>query len=202
MGTALGTPSRTRSDVERKSDPPWQQPYSISGSDTRPELPWTERNQASWIGRNLLRRPFWRSAVATQAGKTLLNGRRLAVFAISFEQKAVSGVLNPNAAAKVQKNRGRRTKNRSINKNKSKLGAIALPIKPVTAFIESIPGKAFYRGTRRSWLKDQNLPQDLQGPTTGPPQEYNLQVQVNANDMSADQIREALIEGILEELER
>ncbi|KAI9810498.1 MAG: hypothetical protein M1826_003603 [Phylliscum demangeonii] len=99
-------------------------------------------------------------------------------------------------------------------------------------------------GDAIAWHKDMNFRLDRQGITTGPPKEYNLQVQVNMgcpddalaglreynlqvqvnkdcndkalkrwapntvakalisvdSDMAPDQIREALLEGILEEL--
>ncbi|KAI9808442.1 MAG: hypothetical protein M1826_004152 [Phylliscum demangeonii] len=80
----------------RPRDLIWNENRPVHGSSlTRfpdlihaPELAKTERNLASWTGRSLLRRPIWRSAVATEAGETLLNGRRSAVFAVSFEQTA------------------------------------------------------------------------------------------------------------------
>ncbi|KAI9826768.1 MAG: hypothetical protein M1826_006563 [Phylliscum demangeonii] len=85
-------------DRPRIRDVMWNENRSVHGSSlTRfpdlihaSELAKTERNLASWTGRSLLRRPIWRSAVATEAGETLLNGRRSAVFAVSFEQTAFS----------------------------------------------------------------------------------------------------------------
>ncbi|KAI9808967.1 MAG: hypothetical protein M1826_003945 [Phylliscum demangeonii] len=86
------------------------------------------------------------------------------------------------------------------------------PLKTIAAFIEGIPDQAFFRGMSGTWHKDFTA--------AGPDQAYNIQVQVNREhvdpalkqyspntvakalipvngDTTPDQIRQALIDGII-----
>ncbi|KAI9817961.1 MAG: hypothetical protein M1826_001466 [Phylliscum demangeonii] len=88
---------------------------------------------------------------------------------------------------------------------------MANPLKTITAFIEAIPDQAFFRGRPGSWYRDQNMRLDLQGygyqiqtlTAAGPDQAYNVQVQaliLVKGDTTLDQIRQALIDGIIADL--